>query len=242
MSELNTIQDAPLTMSSREIAELCEKRHDNVMRDIRVMLVDLYGEGGVLSFEETQTNSQNGQTYLVFNLPKDLTITLIAGYNVKLRKRIIDRWIELEAQVAKPALDPMQILSDPATMRGLLLNYTEQVLTLQSKVGELAPKAQAFEMIAASKSALTYTEASKVLGMRRQDLVVTLHANGWHYRQNGSWVAYDRYIKNGCLQYKEAKYTDDNTGREVIRPYCHITQKGITRLAQLYRQEIDALL
>lgn len=30
-----------LTMTSREIAELTGKRHDNVMRDIRTMLDDL---------------------------------------------------------------------------------------------------------------------------------------------------------------------------------------------------------
>lgn len=44
-----------LAMNSREIAELTGKRHDNVMRDIRSMLVELYCEsdGGLLKFEDT---------------------------------------------------------------------------------------------------------------------------------------------------------------------------------------------
>ena len=54
------------TMSSLEIAELTGKRHDNVMRDIRSMLAELHGEGGVLSFQDTHTNHQNGQTYPEF--------------------------------------------------------------------------------------------------------------------------------------------------------------------------------
>ena len=33
---LTPLQNTP-TMSSREIAELCDKRHDNVMADIRKM-------------------------------------------------------------------------------------------------------------------------------------------------------------------------------------------------------------
>lgn len=89
-------------MSSLEIAELTGKRHDHVMRDIRLMLAELHGEGGVLSFGDTQTNPQNGQTYPIFNLPKRETLILVSGYNVQVRARIIDRWQELEAGAALP--------------------------------------------------------------------------------------------------------------------------------------------
>lgn len=65
---LNTA--STLTMSSREIAELTGKRHDNVMRDATVMLTELCGVGGLLSFEGTYRNEQNGQLYPCFNLPK----------------------------------------------------------------------------------------------------------------------------------------------------------------------------
>jgi Rha family phage regulatory protein len=91
-----------LTMSSKEIAELTGKEHRNVMRDIRAMLVELHGEGGVLSFEHTHRNEQNGQAYPIFNLPKRETLILVSGYSVEIRARIIDRWQELEQQQAKP--------------------------------------------------------------------------------------------------------------------------------------------
>lgn len=42
-----------MTMTSREIAELTGKRHDNVMSDIRKMLTELHGNLGVLTFQDT---------------------------------------------------------------------------------------------------------------------------------------------------------------------------------------------
>ena len=103
MSEINmndaltVTETANLTMSSREIANLTEKRHADVMRDIRNMLgqLELQADG----YQQNCVDPQNGQMYPVFKLPKDLTLTLVAGYNVKLRKRIIDRWLALEAKV-----------------------------------------------------------------------------------------------------------------------------------------------
>lgn len=100
MSELSLIPET-LTMTSREIAELTGKQHAHVMRDIRAMLTELHGEGGVSKFGDTLTNPQNGQSYEVFNLDHEHTMTLITGYSIKLRHAVVGRWKELETQVKK---------------------------------------------------------------------------------------------------------------------------------------------
>lgn len=88
----------PLTMSSREIAELTGKRHDNVLADIRKTLSEL----GLHAPDFSGTyRSERGNTYECFNLPKDLTLTLVAGYSAALRHRIVSRWMELEMDSPK---------------------------------------------------------------------------------------------------------------------------------------------
>lgn len=105
------IGNAPITMSSREIAELCEKQHAHVMRDIRAMLDGL--EIGQSKFGSTYTDAQ-GKVRDCYELPKDLTLTLVAGYNVKLRNRIISRWLELEE--SRRPLTPAEMLLEQARM------------------------------------------------------------------------------------------------------------------------------
>lgn len=82
------------TMDSREIAELTGKDHRNVTRDIVEQLGRL--DGGVLRFEHTYRNEQNGQEYRCYRLPYRETMILVSGYSVELRARVIDRWMELE--------------------------------------------------------------------------------------------------------------------------------------------------
>lgn len=82
-----------LTMSSREIAELCEKQHRNVKRDIKKMLEDLNRDA--LTFEQTYLDASNREQ-TEYKLNEELTLTLVSGYNVVLRNRIIQRWQELE--------------------------------------------------------------------------------------------------------------------------------------------------
>lgn len=129
---------APITMSSREIADLCGKRHDHVLRDIRAMLISLYGEEEVQNglpdrdkmeafFEKMgwgidSPDLGNGRVAGIrvqrdvrgfvaeICLDHNHTMTLVSGYNVKLRKAIIDKWQELESQVAAPlALTPAEM-------------------------------------------------------------------------------------------------------------------------------------
>lgn len=85
--------DGPLTMSSREIAELTGKAHKDVLRDTRRMLEDL--EIGETKFGGSYLSEQNKEMP-EYHLPKDLSICLVAGYDAKLRLTIIRRWDELE--------------------------------------------------------------------------------------------------------------------------------------------------
>ena len=89
-----------LTMSSLEIAELTGKQHKHVLTDIRNMLNSLNIESAVFT---AQYKDSTGRSLVMFNLPKRETLCLIAGYNVQVRMRIIDRWQELEAK-GKPDL------------------------------------------------------------------------------------------------------------------------------------------
>ncbi|CAO4145234.1 hypothetical protein GPNCGGLF_LOCUS2095 [Methylorubrum aminovorans] len=90
-------------MSSLEIAERTEKRHDNVMRDIRAMLIELYGEGGLLSFEDTLTNPQNNQEYPIYRLPKRECMILVAGYSIPLRMAVAGREAMRRSSDAMPS-------------------------------------------------------------------------------------------------------------------------------------------
>ena len=81
---------ASQTMSSREIADLTGKEHDNVRRDIKNL-----AEALSLTFEEKSEASTRGRPSRVFLLEKRETLILVSGYSVELRARIIDRWQEL---------------------------------------------------------------------------------------------------------------------------------------------------
>ncbi|EKR4920321.1 Rha family transcriptional regulator [Escherichia coli] len=103
---MEMINIAEVTMSSREIAELTSKRHDNVMSDVRKMLLELHGEGGILKYQDTYINEQNKQSYPMFSLDRLHVECLLMGYSATLRMKVLKRLRELEARLANPAPVP----------------------------------------------------------------------------------------------------------------------------------------
>ncbi len=83
------------TMSSREIANVTGKRHDNVKRDIVAMLKDLKVD--VLSFEDIYLDGRNREQ-VQYLLDREHTDCLLTGYSAPMRMKVIRRWRELEQQ------------------------------------------------------------------------------------------------------------------------------------------------
>lgn len=86
------------TMSSRAIAKMCNKRHDNVIADIRKTLEAINIQSTEFSGDYKDSK---GRTFLEYNLPKRETLILVSGYSIELRAKIIDRWAELELKEAE---------------------------------------------------------------------------------------------------------------------------------------------
>ena len=115
---IQTLQTNNQTMSSREIAQLCNKDHRHVLRDIddlnatyEVMALPKVGQSDYIA--------DNGQSYRQFLLSKEQTIDLITGYRADIRIRINRRWQELEANANSPVIpqsfaDALQLAADQA--------------------------------------------------------------------------------------------------------------------------------
>lgn len=88
-----------VTMSSREIAELTGKRHDNVLADIRGMLAELKID--VLTFQGIYLDSMNRQQ-VEYLFDREHTDCLLTGYSAAMRMVVIKRWHELEERAARP--------------------------------------------------------------------------------------------------------------------------------------------
>lgn len=98
MNDLTHLDDAQ-TMSSREIAELADKQHFHVKRDIEAMLEQLEEDASMYGC--TYLDAQN-RHQTEYRLDRELTDTLITGYSAKLRRAVIKRWHDLEAGRATP--------------------------------------------------------------------------------------------------------------------------------------------
>lgn len=125
MSTQNLIPSLPILMTSQEIAKLTGKLHHHVLRDIRLMLVQLYGGSpedyapdfllknqekpflvSEMALVQSGTNHAGVPIY-AFHLDRKHTYCLMTGYNAASRMRIIKRWQDLEAVAVQPVILPL---------------------------------------------------------------------------------------------------------------------------------------
>ena len=106
---MNDLKNIHQTMSSREIAQLTGKRHDNVLRDID-KLNESYSKIGLLKVGESSYRNIQNKLQPEYLLTKMQTLDLMTGYNTELRIKVLRRWEELENK-AIDLTDPDNILT-----------------------------------------------------------------------------------------------------------------------------------
>jgi len=213
---------AARTMSTREIAELTEKEHKHVLRDVRVMLEQLEYKGpGLVHF---WTDPQSKRDYHEYLLPEDLTITLVSGYSVQMRHRIVRRWQELESQAA-PAV--------PQTYAAALRLAAEQAEQIEQQAAALAmaaPKVEFVERYVDAAGTQGFREVCKLLGAKEPAFRAFLAASEILYKLGGVWVPYSRHIDAGRFVVKTGSADNGHAFSS-----ARFTAKGVEWVSALWR-------
>ena len=202
MQLANVVNSSVVTMSSREIAELTGKEHKNVLADIRKMLQDLE-----LTSAEFSANLPDvyGRQQQVFNLNKELTLTLVSGYNVKLRLAIIKRWQELEAAFALPK-------TFGEALR-LAAEQQEKIEQQQAQLLLAAPKVAYVDTFVDHGVNKNITAVAKDLGVSGKKLGLWLRFNKFAFRQKGKMMWYQHFMDSGYGVHKSFNTkTEDKNG------------------------------
>lgn len=227
MNQLINVKNDPgfPAMTSLEIAGLCEKRHDNVMSDIRNMLT-------LLNIQSPEFlgdyRDDKGRNYPCFHLPKDLCLTLVSGYNVVLRKRIIDRWLELE-QLNQPKVP--QSFSEALRLAAEL---EEQKQQLKDELAVAAPKAEFVDRYVTATGSMTFRQVAKLLNAKEPEFRLFLLDNHIMYRLSNVLTPYHQHIEAGRFEVKTGTTSASNYAFSQAR----FTAKGVKWIGGLWTAHI----
>ncbi|WP_455475332.1 phage antirepressor KilAC domain-containing protein [Bartonella sp. B17] len=217
------------TMSSREIAELCNKRHDHVMRDIKKMLEELNApKFGAVDFSGTYTDVK-GENRPCYHLPKRECLILVSGYSTTLRAKIVDRWQELEKKVSAPQID----YSDPRTILGVITHMQEELQNKEALIEQQTPKVIAYDHLTRAEGTMCITDTAKMLEIRPKDLFGYMQQKRWIYKRVGTseFVPYQDKIQQGLMDCATNVFKRDD-GSEKVSVQARVTAKGLAYLRE----------
>lgn len=178
--------DTAATMTSREIADLVESRHDSVKRTIERLV-----ESGAISRPPLVDGerSANGVIESVYAVGKRDSYVIVAQLSPQFTARLVDRWQELEAGAA-PRL--------PQTFSQALRLAAAQAETIEAQAAqlELARPDVAFVAgyVASTTGSKGFREVCKLLKANESDFREFLLDRKIMYRLNGAWTPHATHL------------------------------------------------
>ncbi|CAK0743583.1 hypothetical protein CCP4SC76_1380009 [Gammaproteobacteria bacterium] len=213
-----------ITMTSREIEDLVEKRHDVVK-----LSIERLAERGVIGIPPlVEYLDSLGRPAKEYRIGKRDSYIIVAQLSPEFTARLVDRWQELEA---RPAHDPanltrIQILQMAIESESARLKLVEEKATLEAKIETDAPKVNLAEEISADeRSAITIREAAKILGRKEKD--VREKAKQMHFifrNPRGQWEVYADTMRRGLMSTK-AEYING-----MLFPVPCFTPRGLSEI------------
>lgn len=212
-----------LTMSSREIADLVESRHDSVKRTIE----RLQDKGLIQLTPMVEVKNHLGQVVTEYQLIKRDTYVVVAQLSPEFTARLVDRWQELENQ-QMPQIP--QTLSEALR---LAADQAEQIERQNLLLEQQRPKVEFVQRYVEAGTTKSLRETAKILKVPERAMIDCLVGDGLLFRQSGNLLPYQKYHAKGLFDVKTGttEYGHNYT-------QTRVTSKGIEYIASRYASEL----
>lgn len=212
-------------IDSREVAEMVGKEHNMLLRDIR-RYVEQLGQSKIAQSdffkESTYKNKQNKEQpcYLVTKKGCEFIAHKLTGVKgTEFTAKYINRFHEMEDVIET------QLPSGNDLIALAVIEAQKMLEQKDKQIEEMKPKAEFFDAVADSKTAISMNEVAKVLSIKgygRNNLFEFLRNEGILDRFN---VPYQRYVDCGWFRVIEQKYMKN--GEQQISTKTLVYQKGV---------------
>ena len=230
MSELMAVGQA-LTMSSREIADLVDSRHDSVKRTIeRLVAQGVIESPPLVDFKNI--NNVAGQEYVFSGEQgKRSSIIVVAQLSPEFTARLVDRWQELEAgQAPKVPQTYAQALLEAGRLAQLAEEQAQQLALAAPKVAFVDKYVQATGLF-------TFREVAKLLKANEARFREFLLAQKIMYRLGfgGDLTAYQNHADAGRFEVKTNTAKNGHSYKRTM-----FTTKGVHWVAGQWAKHQEA--
>jgi phage antirepressor YoqD-like protein len=214
---------AELMMTSREIANLVESRHDSVKRTIaRLVNAAAIGAPPLVEYLDDL-----GRTATEYKIGKRDSYVIVAQLSPQFTARLVDRWQELEQRLVTALPD----FTNPAEAARAWAAQYEAREALETKVAADAPKVAFAEAVRAIDGACHIEKIAKTLGIGRNKLFKRLRADGILLDNN---LPYQKYIDRDYFTVVEQQPYTDSKGVTHATFTTMVTGAGQVFLAKRY--------
>lgn len=214
-----------LTMSSREIAELVDSRHDSVRRT-----VERLAERGVIALPPLVEKATAGRPSAEYVFSGDQgkrdSIIVVAQLSPEFTARLVDRWQELESANRVQLPD----FTNPAeSARAWAEQYELRAIAHQA-LAIAAPKVEFVDRYVENTGTLTFRQVAKLLKANERQLRQLLIDGHVMYRLNGVMTPYQNHIDACRFEVKTGTSERNNHAFAQAR----FTPKGVQWIAGLW--------
>ena len=196
-----TNHNGQIVVSSREVAERFEKRHDNVITAIKETVKGLLENEDTPSmfFKTTYTHEQNGQKYPEYLMTRDgfslLAMSFTGAKALQWKIKFITMFNRMEAELKKTQASYQ--IDDPIARAERWIEEQREKQAALLALEEAKPKVETYDKLISFKGYVGLREMAKMLGYPLNKMGAFVCEIGMCYKENGIYYPYAKFSSNG---------------------------------------------